>query len=103
MKNFNEMHAKQSKFVFDELRKACKPDDQYDVNSIAIKQVEQDYGTSIHEVMDSQNVGPIMNYLGTLGLRCVECKDQYISFPVFRFYDYRPSVKCYDCQANPNF
>lgn len=83
------------KFLDEKISKECQ---QRQLNRAIIKKAEKTFG----KLRDAQDKGytpnEIINYLTMLGLQCLGCGKNNISFPVLKYCDFSESVKCRDCQ-----
>jgi len=66
-------------------------------NTVVIREVETTFQASISDVFGSYSPGDILNCLRMMGLKCTRCAGR-VTEANFRFCDYQPTVKCYDCQ-----
>lgn len=66
-----------------------------EINQKAIADAEKTYG----KMRDVDSPNEVINYLRTiLGLCCSNCGSKKITWPTFKFYNFEPTVICYDCQ-----
>lgn len=83
------------KFLDMEIEQEAK---QLKQNRDAIDKALKTYG-KLRDVQDHGNVAEMMNYLTQiLGLRCISCRKNNISYNTFKFCNFDANVKCYDCQ-----
>lgn len=71
---------------------------QLQQNREAIEKSIRTYG-KLRDVQDHGNLAEMMHYLTQiLGLRCISCRKNNVTYNTFKFCNFDANVKCYDCQ-----
>jgi len=68
------------------------------LNRAVIAQSEKTFGKLRDAQIRGHCPNEIINYLNILGLRCLGCGKNNITFPVLKYCDFSESVKCRACQ-----